>query len=1277
MTAGPLDVGRRTVRGLLAKKRAPERRSGTPRVPGPGADTGSPQVLRAESGHLLLVGESGVGKSVLTKFVAWNGGLSLIEIQATRHYTPAKFDDDLRAAMRRAGVDRERLVVTLDEADEGSSAFLERMNALLASGEVPGLWGADDLQRLLAACRDARRSDGAADDDDAAVLRWFARNVRRNLHVVFCLNPGGSGGLADRATASPALFNRCVVDWFGTWSTNALTNVAKALVKTVDFGAIGAAEWADGLSADLAARLREEPESDDSDDDEEVIVTTDPTLESAVVAALVETHELRRAASRATCRDFVELARCFAAEATARREALEATQKRKAAGLRELARARGEVAAMQGELAAQNKALEAQEASARDQLEKMVADQQAAEAKQARGKQLSAELALKGGDIASRKKAAEEELAQAEPALLSARKAVQGIKKTQLDELRSLRNPPIQAKRTLEAVAVILGALPVQRDYSWDDVRKAARQSDFIKRVVEFNPRDMGEAAAKAVRDRYLSPSAAYLDRLNAKERETKGEDAPEIVALDFEAANRSSAAAGPLVLWAGSQLDYVEIERKVEPLQKEVEALEAATKTTRDEVATLEREMAELEKSVKGYKEAYATAVRAAEKIKNDMASGKVKADRAARLLASLADEQGRWAAEADAYPDEARRVPSRALIAAADVAYGGALSEAERASLRASARRTAAALGLPDDGGDDARCSPGACEGPGRARRWHEKHGLPRDDRFVANANILAASTRASLLIDPTGAALRFAASLLEKKRARICSAAEPGFERTLATAARFGTALIVRDVDEAWDAVAHPLLNKEFRKGGSGGASSARIGGDAVDVSPDFELVLHARDRAGAAGLPLNLLGRVTVLDFSTTRSSLRATALSRFVRAQRPELERERVEAARELEKQQALLQTHEDQVLAKIAGSSSSRDGGGLLDDGDALNALEAAKAEASDAAKNAERLEKTAARLSEAAEAFGGAATFAADLFGVLSRLEDVHGAYAYALDDFLDHALFSALEKTPPAEPGEDAATRFDRLTRPLIYEASRRVAGGLLRREHRAAAAVAVAALVSRSRSGDEDLSNALAGRDVLSGDGPAARLADAARRGADVAGAAFSAADAALDEPAARAWRGREGGVAAIAEAAADADARLSRAKDARERARSLRRRRRSSDPTRIDDDEPPGDARALALDALAAEVDLAALATPVVLVATERNSGRDGAREAEAAAAPGVVETIALGDADGEAKAGDALAKAAERGSWLVRSGRAETFLSSGRGPTAAKPSSKSE
>ena len=39
-------------------------------------------------------------------------------------------------------------------------------------------------------------------------LRWLERNVQRNLHVVFTMNPANAD-FGERAATSPALFNRC------------------------------------------------------------------------------------------------------------------------------------------------------------------------------------------------------------------------------------------------------------------------------------------------------------------------------------------------------------------------------------------------------------------------------------------------------------------------------------------------------------------------------------------------------------------------------------------------------------------------------------------------------------------------------------------------------------------------------------------------------------------------------------------------------------------------------------------------------------------------------------------------------------------------------------------------------------------------------------------------------------------------------------------------------------------------------------------------------------
>lgn len=54
-----------------------------------------------------------------------------------------------------------------------------------------------------------------------------------NLHVVFTMNPS-SEGLKDRAATSPALFNRCVLNWFGDWSNGALYQVGLEFTNRVD-----------------------------------------------------------------------------------------------------------------------------------------------------------------------------------------------------------------------------------------------------------------------------------------------------------------------------------------------------------------------------------------------------------------------------------------------------------------------------------------------------------------------------------------------------------------------------------------------------------------------------------------------------------------------------------------------------------------------------------------------------------------------------------------------------------------------------------------------------------------------------------------------------------------------------------------------------------------------------------------------------------------------------------------------------------------------------------
>ena len=61
---------------------------------------------------------------------------SSLSLQVHNIYTADDFDDDLCTVLRRAGCCDKKIVFIMDEFNVLDSGFLERMNTLLANGEV-------------------------------------------------------------------------------------------------------------------------------------------------------------------------------------------------------------------------------------------------------------------------------------------------------------------------------------------------------------------------------------------------------------------------------------------------------------------------------------------------------------------------------------------------------------------------------------------------------------------------------------------------------------------------------------------------------------------------------------------------------------------------------------------------------------------------------------------------------------------------------------------------------------------------------------------------------------------------------------------------------------------------------------------------------------------------------------------------------------------------------------------------------------------------------------
>ncbi|PWN49680.1 cytoplasmic dynein heavy chain 1 [Violaceomyces palustris] len=127
---------------------------------------GCDRVLRQPAGHLLLIGASGSGRTTVTRFCAWLRGLSLFSISTSNKYTEENFDDDLRALLKRVGTKGEKVCWTIDESQMSNAARLEKLNTLLANGEVPALYEGDEHSALISALKEASQKEGLMLDSE-------------------------------------------------------------------------------------------------------------------------------------------------------------------------------------------------------------------------------------------------------------------------------------------------------------------------------------------------------------------------------------------------------------------------------------------------------------------------------------------------------------------------------------------------------------------------------------------------------------------------------------------------------------------------------------------------------------------------------------------------------------------------------------------------------------------------------------------------------------------------------------------------------------------------------------------------------------------------------------------------------------------------------------------------------------------------------------------------------------------------------------------------------
>lgn len=916
-------------------------------------------------------------------------GIKVHQLKTSRSYTDSDFAEELRSILRRSGCKGEKICFILDESNILESSFIERMNTLLANGEVPGLFEGDDYNALLTSCREGAQQQGLNLDTADELYKWFTKEVTKNLHVVFTMNPP-STDLSSAATTSPALFNRCVLNWMGDWSTKTLVQIAQELTSSVNL--------------DMATY--KPPDNATS------------SFRDAVSSTMVNFHEIVRFAGfqdqrsigkTTTPGDYLDFLSHFVSIYRMKQEELDDEQRHLNVGLDKLKETVLLVDQLNRELAEKEKELKESGDEAKQILKKLIENQTESERKHEASINIQRELGKQKQAISERQEVVERDLANAEPAVLEAKRSVSNIKKNHLTELRSLANPPEAVKLTLESVCVLLG----QKTSTWRDVQLAVRRDDFIYNIVNFdNETQMTPQLRRKMQSDYISKPT-----------------------YNFETANRASKACGPLLLWVEAQVAYSTILEQVGPLRDELIKLERQQFETQAQAQVIAEMIKELEANIAKFGEEYQAKTIEVNRIRDSKQEVSQKVDRSNQLLKSLSAEKERWSGSISEFESRRKCLVGNSLLSAAAIAYTGYYDQAVRRHLRLSWQLELEKFNIPFDLDSSAKVSEYVTTSRQRLQ-WQDDQ-LPNDDLCIENAIMLDRyDRRYPFIIDPTGRIKEFLIRQHDgKRKLSVTSFLDASFVKHLESALRFGNPILIQDA-EHFDPILAEVLNKEYRR--TGGRTLIDLGRQEIDFSPDFKLFLFTRDPS--VRVPPHISARTTIVNFTTTRTSVEAQSMDRVLHSERPEEQQKRKELIKRHGEYRVRLRELEVNLLQALNDSKGS-----ILANDEVISTLETIKADAATLTQKVLEVSEVMAAIDKTADAYKELVRHCGIIHLLLQKAKSLHPFYQFSLEYFV-RILDTVLQRKD-----HDGTSRASFLVKSLYIETYQRTAPAILK-QHKA---------------------------------------------------------------------------------------------------------------------------------------------------------------------------------------------------------------------------------